>query len=212
MKSRPIDPTALDVARACRGFLDESEGLRLYELARDHAQIGPILEIGSYCGKSSVYLGDGARAGGGSLICLDHHRGSEEHQPGEGFHEPELYDAAVGRMDSLPALRRTVHDAGLEDSVILMVTTSPHASRVWTTPLGMVFIDGGHSFEAAEADYAGWASKVAPGGILAIHDLFPDPNEGGQAPITIYRRALASGGFDELPSTKTLGVMRRRAA
>jgi predicted O-methyltransferase YrrM len=212
MKRRPIDPIAQGVARACRGFLDESEGLRLYELAHDHAPLGPILEIGSYCGKSSVYLGDGARAAGGSVICLDHHRGSEEHQPGEGFHEPDLFDAGVGRMDSLPALRRTVHDAGLEDTVILMVTTSPHASRVWSTPLGMVFIDGGHSFAAAEADYAGWASKVAPGGILAIHDLFPDPNEGGQAPITIYRRALSSGDFDELPPTKTLGVLRRRAA
>ena len=54
------------------------------------------------------------------------------------------------------------------------------------------------------------APQVAPGGILAIHDLFPDPNEGGQAPIEIYRRAVASGDFEELPTTKTLGVLRRR--
>ena len=113
-------------------------------------------------------------------------------------------------MDTLPALRRTVHEAGLEDTVILMVTTSPQAARVWSTPLGMVFIDGGHSFEAAETDLAGWAPKVAPGGILAIHDLFPDPNEGGQAPITIYRRALGSGEFEALPTVKTLGILRRR--
>jgi len=193
-----------------RGFLDDAEGLRLYELAHDHAHLGPILEIGSYCGKSSVYLGDGAKAADGTLVCLDHHRGSEEHQPGEGFHDPELFDAAVGRMDSLPALRRTLHEAGLEESVILMVATSPAAARVWSTPLGMAFIDGGHSFAAAETDYASWAPHVAPGGILAIHDLFPDPAEGGQAPITIYRRALASGDFVELPTTKTLGVLRRR--
>jgi MMP 1-O-methyltransferase len=208
---RPMNPSAHRVALACRGFLHDAEGLRLYELARDHARLGPIVEVGSYCGKSSVYLGDGAKAGGGTLVCLDHHRGSEEHQPGEGFHDPELFDAAVGRMDSLPALRRTIHDAGLEDSVILMVATSPAAARVWSTPLAMVFIDGGHSFEAAENDYASWAHKVAPGGILAIHDLFPDPADGGQAPITIYRRALASRDFVELPTTKTLGVLRRRA-
>jgi len=91
-----------------------------------------------------------------------------------------------------------------------MVATSPAAARVWSTPLGMAFIDGGHSFAAAETDYASWAPHVAPGGILAIHDLFPDPAEGGQAPITIYRRALASGDFVELPTTKTLGVLRRR--
>ena len=210
MSQRSIDPAAHRVALACRGFLDDAEGLRLYELARDHAHRGPILEIGSYCGKSSVYLGDGAKAAGGTLVCLDHHRGSEDHHPGEGFHDPELFDAAVGRMDSLPALRRTLHEAGLEESVILMVATSPAAARVWSTPLGMAFIDGGHSFAAAETDYASWAPHVAPGGILAIHDLFPDPAEGGQAPITIYRRALASGDFVELPTTKTLGVLRRR--
>jgi len=210
MSQRSIDPSAHRVALACRGFLDDAEGLRLYELARDHAHLGPILEIGSYCGKSSVYLGDGAKAADGTLVCLDHHRGSEEHQPGEGFHDPELFDAAVGRMDSLPALRRTLHEAGLEESVILMVATSPAAARVWSTPLGMAFIDGGHSFAAAETDYASWAPHVAPGGILAIHDLFPDPAEGGQAPITIYRRALASGDFVELPATKPLGVLRRR--
>jgi predicted O-methyltransferase YrrM len=210
MSQRSIEPSAHRVALACRGFLDDAEGLRLYELARDHAHLGPILEIGSYCGKSSVYLGDGAKAAGGTLVCLDHHRGSEEHQPGEGFHDPELFDAAVGRMDSLPALRRTLHEAGLEESVILMVATSPAAARVWSTPLGMAFIDGGHSFAAAETDYASWAPHVAPGGILTIHDLFPDPAEGGQAPITIYRRALASGDFVELPATKTLGVLRRR--
>jgi hypothetical protein len=84
------------------------------------------------------------------------------------------------------------------------------AARVWQTPLGMVFVDGGHSAEAAHTDYECWAPKVAPGGILAIHDLFPDPAEGGQAPIEIYRRALASGDFEALPTTKTLGVLRRR--
>jgi predicted O-methyltransferase YrrM len=203
-------PEARAVAAACRGFLDEAEGLRLYELARDHAHLGPLLEIGSYCGKSAVYLGAGARAAGGRLICLDHHRGSEEHQPGEEYHDPEIFDREAGAIDSLPMLRRTIRDAGLEDTALLLVARSTVAAEVWTTPLGMVFIDGGHSHEAANADYEGWRDKVARGGILAIHDLFPDPAEGGQAPIDIYRRALASGDYEELPTTKTLGVLRRR--
>lgn len=205
-----MDPRHLDIARACKGFLDEAEGLRLSELARAHAAIGPILEVGSYCGKSSVYLGSGAQAGGGTLVCVDHHRGSEEHQVGEEYHDAELYDAAAGAMDSLPELRRTLRRAGLEDIAVLVVAPSPVAARLWREPLGMVFIDGGHSDAAADADYEGWAPKVAPGGILAIHDLFPDPATGGQAPIRIYRRALASGLFEELPTTKTLGVLRRR--
>jgi len=206
----PIDPALHALARDARGFLDDDEGLRLYELARDHAGLGPVLEIGSYCGKSSLYLGSGVRAGGGILVCLDHHRGSEEHQPGEEYHDAALVDRITGKMDTLGELRRTIAQADLESSTMLVVTSSQTAARVWQTPLAMVFIDGGHSFEAAEADYAGWAPKVTSGGILAIHDLFPDPATGGQAPIEIYRRALASGDFDALPTTKTLGVLRRR--
>ena len=206
-----MDARARAVARSCKGFLDEEEGLRLHDLARAHAHLGPILEIGSYCGKSSVYLGSGARAAGGMLVCVDHHRGSEEHQPGEEYHDPELLDAEVGAIDSLPALRRTLRTAQLEASAILIVAPSPVAARYWSVPLGLVFIDGGHSHAAAQADYESWADKIAAGGILAIHDLFPDPAAGGQAPNEIYRRALASQAFAELPGTKTLGVLRRKA-
>jgi predicted O-methyltransferase YrrM len=168
-----------------------------------------VLEVGSYCGKSSVYLGTGAREGGGFLVCVDHHRGSEEQQPGWEHHDPELVDPAVGLMDSLPFLRRTLHDAGLEETATPIVGRSADVARWWGVALGMVFIDGGHSFELVETDYEAWAPKVAPGGILAVHDLFDDPADGGQAPIEIYRRALASGDFEELPRTRTLGVLRR---
>ena len=205
-----MDERARAVARACKGFLDEDEGLRLHDLARDHAAIGPIVEVGSYCGKSSVYLGAGARLAGGRLICLDHHRGSEEQQSGWEYHDPETVDVDVGQMDTLPFLRRTIREAGLESTAILVVGKSIEVAPLWRDGLGMVFIDGGHSEEAARGDYAAWAAKIASGGILGIHDLFPDPADGGQAPIEIYRSAVASGDFDELPTTKTLGVLRRR--
>lgn len=205
-----MDPRLLEIARTCKGYLDEAEGLRLYALAERFGRLGPIVEIGSYCGKSSVYLGAGAQASGSVVVCIDHHRGSEEHQPGEEYHDPELYDATAGRMDTLHALRRTLNAAKLEEVCVPMVTRSATASKLWSTPLGMVFIDGGHSFESAHADYDGWHDKIAIGGVLAIHDLFPDPNEGGQAPITIYRKALESGSFEALETTKTLGVLRRK--
>jgi predicted O-methyltransferase YrrM len=207
-----MDPKAHAVALACKGWLDDDEGLRLHDLARAHAHLGPILEVGSYCGKSSVYLGAGARAAGGTLVCVDHHRGSEEIQPGWEHHDPEVVDPEAGAMDSLPFLRRTLRLAGLEEIAILAVGRSAAVARLWTAPLGLLFIDGGHSFEEARTDYEAWTPKLAPGGILAIHDLFPNPADGGQAPIEIYRRALASGAYDELPATKTLGVLRRRTA
>jgi MMP 1-O-methyltransferase len=205
-----MDPRLNALAKSCKGFLDDAEGLRLHDLAKEHAGMGPVLEVGSYCGKSAVYLGAGVQAAGGTLICLDHHRGSEEHQPGEEYHDASLFDAVVGRMDSLLELRRTLARAELESHAMLLVATSQAASRIWSTPLAMVFIDGGHSHAQAHADYEGWYDKVLPGGILAIHDLFPDPAAGGQAPIEIYRRALLSGVFEALPTTKTLGVLRRK--
>jgi len=205
-----MDDAARELARACKGFLDEEEGLRLHALALEHALLGPVLEIGSYCGKSALYLGTGCKVAGGVLICVDHHRGSEEHQRGEAYHDPALFDLEAGAMDSLLELRRTLRRAGLEGTALPLVASSQNAASFWTTPLGMVFIDGGHSHAQAQADYAGWAHHVVPGGILAIHDLFPDPATGGQAPIEIYRQALASGRFDALPGTKTLGVLRRR--
>ncbi|HYD49164.1 MAG TPA: class I SAM-dependent methyltransferase [Terriglobales bacterium] len=204
-----MSPEALAVARSCKGFLDESEGLRLFELAREQASLGPILEIGSYCGKSAVYLGSGARAAGGTLVCVDHHRGSEEHQVGEEYHDAELFDVSIGRLDSLPQLRRTLHRAGLEEHTVLLVAASRRAAAIWSRPLGMVFIDGGHSDAAAHGDYESWSPHLAAGGILAIHDLFPDLSQGGQAPIEVYRRALATGAYEELANTKTLGVLRR---
>jgi len=205
-----MDAQALTVAHACKGFLDEEEGLRLHDLARAQAPMGPIVEIGSYCGKSAVYLGAGAREANGMLVCVDHHRGSEENQPGWEYHDTDTWDTDANAMDTLPFLRRTLRLAGLEQHATIVVAQSTALAKIWSTPVGMLFIDGGHSFEAARGDYDAWAPKIASGGILAIHDLFPNPADGGQAPIEIYRHACASGDFDELPTTKTLGVLRRR--
>lgn len=192
-----------------KGFLPEEEGLHLYDLAKEASRLGPCLEIGSYCGKSAVYIGAACKENGSILFSVDHHRGSEEHQPGEEYHDEDLFDAENGVMDSFRAFRRTIAEANLEDTVVPIVATSALVARCWATPLAMVFIDGGHSLEAAMADYSSWASKVMPGGFLVIHDIFPDPTKGGQAPYTIYKLALASGLYEELPMVSTLGVLKR---
>lgn len=196
-------------AESVRGFLDPAEGERLHDLALTAARHGPCLEVGSYCGKSTLYLGAACRARGQLLYAVDHHRGSEEHQPGEEYHDPELYDAAAGRMDSFRAFRDTVTRAGLEETVVPLVAPSALAGRHWLQPLSLVFIDGGHSREAALTDYRTWAPHVHSGGFLAIHDIFPDPADGGQAPYEIYQLALASGLFTALETTLTLGVLQR---
>lgn len=192
-----------------KGFLAEDEASALYEHALEMGRKGPILEIGSYCGKSTVYLGCACKEVGGILYALDHHRGSEEHQLGEEYHDADLYDADAGLMDSFKEFRKNMRAADLEETVVPIVSSSKVAARMWATPLSMVFIDGGHSLEAAMTDYRSWTSHIQLGGILAIHDNFPNPADGGQAPYEIYKLAKASGLFEELGMVNTLGLFRR---
>lgn len=187
------------------------EGLALYEAAAGLTIDGPLLEVGSYCGKSTLYLGAAARERDTILFALDHHRGSEENQAGWEWHEPDLVDPAVGRMDTLPLFRRTVFDARLEPSVVALVGDSPTLGRFWSIPLALLFIDGGHGEEPAALDYRTWTPHVVPGGVLCIHDVFPDPAEGGRPPYEqIYLPALASGLFEEVRAVGSLRVLRRR--
>ena len=168
-----------------------------------------MLEVGTYCGKSAVYLGAAAREVGGTVFTVDHHRGSEENQAGWEHHDASLVDPRTGLMDTLPRFRRTLHDAGLEDLVVALVGRSTTVSRLWRTPLSLVFIDGGHAEEHAQNDYSGFAHWVQPGGALVIHDVFERPEDGGQAPFHVWQRALAEGGFTPAPAPDdVVGSMR----
>ena len=192
-----------------KGFLDPVEGQRLYDVALAASQMGPCLEIGSYCGKSAVYLGSACRENQQVLYSIDHHRGSEEQQPGEEYFDPDLYDDRQGQIDTLPFLRQTLARAGLEDTVVPLVCSSQLAAKSWATPLALVFIDGGHAFETAWQDFRSWSGHLQVGGYLLIHDIFKDPSTGGQAPYDVYKRALATNQYEALDMTGTLGVLRR---
>jgi predicted O-methyltransferase YrrM len=202
-----MDAALQAAAEAARGFMPRDEGIALHDAARTTEIDGPFLEIGSYCGKSAVYLGAAARERGTVLFSVDHHRGSEENQQGWEYHEPDLVDPAVGALDTLPFFRRTIHHAGLEDVVIATVADSTTLARFWTTPIAFLFIDGGHGAEPAHRDYELWTPHVAPGGTLAIHDVFPDPADGGRPPYEIFCRALESGRFTERSATGSLRVL-----
>ncbi|MCL2551344.1 MAG: class I SAM-dependent methyltransferase [Actinomycetia bacterium] len=199
---------------AAKGFMPLDEGLALHAAAKE-ATAGPavpglpLLEVGTYCGRSTILLADAARSAGTVVVTVDHHRGSEEQQPGWEYHDASLVDPVTGRMDTLPEFRRTLHAAGLEEHVVAVVGRSPQVARLWRQPLALVFIDGGHTDEHANADYEGWAPLIAEGGLLVVHDVFPDPADGGQAPYRVYRRALASGVFSEQSVTGSLRVLRR---
>jgi predicted O-methyltransferase YrrM len=193
--------------------MPSAEGLALCETAAAYAKAGPVLELGSYCGKSAIYLAAGVREAGlgQQVVTIDHHRGSEEHQAGWEYHDPGLVDPVTGKLDTLPRLRATLAAAGVEDDVVAIVGRSAEVARLWRTPLGLLFIDGGHTDAAAQRDYEGWAPWVAPGGALAIHDVFPGPADGGQAPFRVYQRALSSGAFTEVRHVGSLRILERTA-
>ena len=201
--------TIAALASKVKGFLAEEEGLKLYELGFEACALGPCLEIGSFCGKSAVYLGSACKRAGSTLFTIDHHRGSEEQQPGEMYFDPEIFDSRAGSINSLPLLQETLKKAGLEDNVVPMVTQSGVAARNWATPLGLVFIDGGHSYQTVFSDYRCWSPHLLPGGFLVFHDIYPDPASGGQAPFEVYKLALGSGDYQELPTVNSLGILRK---
>ena len=199
-------------AEEARGFMPPAEGLALYRTAAGYANVGPVLEVGTYCGKSTIYLASAASQAGQVVVNVDHHHSSEENQPGWEYHDASLVDPRTGRLDTLPFFRATLAGLGLDDDVIAIVGRSAEVARLWRAPLGMLFIDGGHTEAAAQADYAGWAPRVVPGGALAIHDVFPDPAVGGRPPYHIYCRALASGAFTEVSVEGSLRVLERTGA
>lgn len=205
-----MHPALRVLAESVKGFMPPDEGLALFDAALEAGGAvpgAPFVEIGSYCGKSSVYIGEAARQRETVLFAVDHHRGSEENQSGWEHHDTALLDE-TGRLDTLPFFRRTIREAGLEGSVVAVVSDSPTFAAYFSTPCAFVFIDGGHGAEPAHADYEAWSRRVALGGTLTIHDVFPDPADGGRPPFEIYQRALGDG-FREIGATGSLRVLLR---
>jgi len=194
-----------------KGFLDRAEGEALHAIAREAGRRGPCLEIGSYCGKSTICIGTACREVNSILFTIDHHTGSEEQQPGEEYFDPDLFNYQTFQVDTLTIFRETLQQAHLLDTVVPLVCRSDVASRAWDTGLAMIFIDGGHAAETVRLDYESWEHHVLPGGYLVFHDVFTNPEEGGQAPYDVYRLAVSSGYFIEQPMVNTLGILRRKS-
>ncbi|MDO5504337.1 MAG: class I SAM-dependent methyltransferase [Actinomycetia bacterium] len=197
------------VADAAKGFLPAEEADALREAAAG-ARAGLWLEIGTYCAKSTVHLGAVAEAVGAHLVTLDHHHGSEENQPGWEWHDPDLVDPHTGALETVLAARHTLHAAGLEATVSLLVASTQQVAPWWSSPLELLFLDGNHTEEVAQHDYAQFARHLTDGGLLLVHDVFPDPRDGGAPPWHVVQRATGSGDFIEVSVTGSLRVLQRR--
>ncbi|PKN77789.1 MAG: hypothetical protein CVU51_16225 [Deltaproteobacteria bacterium HGW-Deltaproteobacteria-1] len=193
-----------------KGFLDVEEAGLLYRLALEASKSAPCLEIGSYCGKSAVFLGTACMENKTVLFSIDHHTGSEEQQPGQEYFDPDLLDKETGKIDTLRLFRKTIDEFDLGNAVIPIIGRSEVIGRALNTPLGLIFIDGSHAYESVLNDYQIWAKHLIPGGYLIFHDIFPDPSQGGQAPYLVYQKAVSSGVYDVQPLFKSVGVLKRK--
>ena len=200
-----------DLLHGIKGFMDDDEAMQLYNIALKASKNGPVLEIGSYCGKSAYIIGSACEQNSSTLFSIDHHKGSEEQQQGEEYFDHELFDSKLSRVNTFPFFQQTIVQTGLENTIVPIVAGSSVAGRMWKTPVSMLFIDGGHSFEAVYEDFLTWACHIQSKGFLVIHDIFFDPQKGGQAPRKIYEIAIKSGDYKEFEMVKTLGVLQRTA-
>ena len=191
-----------------KGFLDLNGGIALYEEVKRVSENNFCVEIGSYCGKSTCFIGQACKENKSKLITIDHHKGSEEQQLGELYFDAEVYDKKLGRVNTLPLLEKNLAKFDLEDVVKPLVMDSISASKIVENNADLIFIDGSHTFESAESDYELWKNKIKKGGTLAIHDVYDSEDEGGQAPNKIFKQSL-NEGFNFMKRVKSLVLLQK---
>jgi hypothetical protein len=199
-----LDPQSI------KGFLSHDEGEMLALFAKAGLGLGEGVEIGGWCGRSALYMGAVLQQAGKLFFSVDHHRGSEENQPEWEWFDPEVWDEKAGAIDTLPHFRANVRAAGLEGTIVALVGPSDKIGQAWQAPIGLLFLDGNHVMEAALADYRAWVGQIVQGGYLAIHDVHPDPEDGGRPPFVICQLAENSGLFVRVAETGSLVVLQRQ--
>ena len=147
-----------EVTADVHGWLDPAESRLLFRLARDADPAGSIVEIGSWQGRSTIWLAAGAKNGRGARVAaVDPHRGTYLRE---------------GDESTEPVLRRNLERAGVADRVDVLVATSEQAASTWRGPVSLLWIDGDHEYESARRDLLCWERHLLPNAVVAFHDTF----------------------------------------
>ena len=109
----------------------------------------------------------------------------------------------------MPEFLKNLRSSNLGKYIIPILNKSSEASKTFKELISLLFIDGGHSLEAALSDYNSWKDKICSGGLLVIHDVFPNPEDGGRPPFEIYSKARKSKQFEDLGIYETLGILKK---
>ena len=140
------------------GWLSDSEGELLYKLAKNIPSGQAIVEIGSWKGKSTVWLAKGTEAGQGNKVySIDPHSRSKAH-------------ISEGERSTYPTFLTNLNKAGVQNTVVPLVTTSDKAARRWQEKVGLLWIDASHEYQDVKRDFLSWKRHLLPGAIVALHD------------------------------------------
>lgn len=153
--------------RGIDGWLTDIEGVGLYLAAKHGPGEGSIVEIGSFKGKSTIWLAKGSkRVDREKVYAVDTHLGSPEHRPGGEFasHMP-----SEGTTELV--FRQSIRQADVEDWVLPLIMSSDDAFKAWRDPIRLLFIDAEHTYEAVRNDFRNWQQHVVVGGLVAFHDV-----------------------------------------
>lgn len=147
------------IADTVEGWLTDREGQTLYNLAKNCKGEGVIVEIGSWKGKSTIWIGNGSKNGNSVLIyAIDPHTGSLEHQKENNF------------VKTFEDFKKNIKNAKVDDIIVPIVKTSKDAAKTFNKKVEFIFIDGAHEYNSVKLDFDMWVPKVLNGGIIAFHD------------------------------------------
>jgi MMP 1-O-methyltransferase len=179
------------VAASVDGWLSDEQGCALFEAAAAATGRGHIVEIGSWKGRSTVWLAAGARLRGAKVYAVDPHIGSRE--------DPQAA--------TLAEFRENLARAGVADHVEPLVMTSAEAVRVIDGEIELLFIDGDHSYEGVRRDAALWLPRLVEGGTVMFHDV---GTAGYSGPRRVFRRSICwSAGFEGIERVGSMVLARR---
>ncbi len=158
-----------------QGWLNPEAGAAMYNFVRNHAEGGVVVEIGSWKGLSTVWLGCGVKdRGHGRVYCVDTWQGSDEPEHTrllQGYGENQLYDEFMANMENV----------GLSDFIVPIKMTSLEAAGKWEEgpSIGFLHIDAGHEYKYVREDFEIWSPFVKPGGFVVFDDVpnWPGPTQ-----------------------------------
>lgn len=188
------------------------EGRKLRTLAEGVVAPNVIVELGSYTGKSTGCLAVGSASGASiPVYAIDLwtegardevgfrqiREGEERHKSRGGEFDEETWQDFLKRMKKWDT----------DELVVPIKSATQDEAPKFDQPIGLLFIDAEHKYEAVKRDFADWSPKVIEGGTICMHDY----KRGNPQKDGVKRTVEEQDEWDVVEVVRTMAVLRRRA-